>query len=87
VSDSWRKKRGGAPGEGAFMAIGFELFARLRSRFEPVDIVAVVRHNEKLGRGNWHKAAEAENFFLPRVQLFVHHEEVILQATIRATVQ
>lgn len=64
VSDSWRKRRGGAPGEGTFMPIGFELFARLRRRFEPVDIVCVVRHNEKLGRGNWHKAAEEQNFFL-----------------------
>ncbi|MFO0828007.1 MAG: DNA methyltransferase [Phycisphaerales bacterium] len=64
VSDSWRKRRGGGPGEGTFMPIGFELFARMRRRFEPVDIVVVVRHNQKLGRGNWHKAAEAENFFL-----------------------
>jgi SAM-dependent methyltransferase len=64
VSDSWRKRRGGAPGEGTFMPIGFELFARLRRRFDPVDIVSVVRHNEKLGRGNWHKAAEEQNFFL-----------------------
>ena len=64
VSDSWRKKRGGDPGEGTFMAIGFELFAMLRERFVPCDIVCVVRHNEKLSRGNWHKAAEAENFFL-----------------------
>ncbi len=64
VSDSWRKTRGGAPGEGTFMAIGFELFARLSKRFEPVDIIAVVRHNQKLAQGNWHKAAEAENFFL-----------------------
>lgn len=63
VSDSWRKKRGGEPGEGTLMPIGFELFARLRSRFVPVDIVCVARKNEKLGRGNWHKAAEEENFF------------------------
>ena len=32
----------------AFMPIGFELFALLRKHFEPVDIVAVVRHNAKL---------------------------------------
>lgn len=57
VSDSFRK---GQP----FMPIGFELFAILRERFEPVDIIAVVRHNEKLARGNFHKAAEEENFFL-----------------------
>jgi DNA modification methylase len=75
VSDSWRKKRGdesaggsrsNAPGTlgGEFMPIGFELFALLRRRFTPVDIIAVVRHNQKLSRGNWHKAAEEGNFFL-----------------------
>jgi DNA modification methylase len=57
VSDSFRK---GKP----FMPIGFELFALLRQHFEAVDIIAVVRHNEKLGRGNWRKAAEEGNFFL-----------------------
>lgn len=65
VSDSWRKRRGPAgEGGGVFMPIGFELFARLRERFRPVDIVAVVRHNEKLSRGNWRKAAVEGNFFL-----------------------
>lgn len=65
VSDSW-KKRKGAPGEGGgvFMPIGFELFAMMRERFRPVDIISVVRHNQKLARGNWHKAAEEGNFFL-----------------------
>jgi hypothetical protein len=29
-----------------------------------VDIISVVRHNAKLTRGNWHKAAEEGNFFL-----------------------
>jgi hypothetical protein len=46
------------------MPIGLELFSLLRRRFKPIDIIAVVRHNEKLQRGNWHKAAEEENFFL-----------------------
>jgi DNA modification methylase len=64
VSDSYRRRRGNAPGEGLFMPIGFELFARLRTRFEPVDIVAVVRHNAKLAKGNWRRAAEEGNFFL-----------------------
>lgn len=65
VSDSWRKRRGkkGAGG-GVFMPIGFELFALLRKRFRPIDICCVVRHNEKLGRGNWKKAAVEQNFFL-----------------------
>lgn len=66
VSDSWRKKKGGPKGSGAglFMPIGFELFNIMRRRLQPIDIIAVVRHNQKLKRGNWHKAAEEENFFL-----------------------
>ena len=66
VSDSWRKRKGGDPGSGAgqFMPIGFELFSILRRYFKPVDIIAVVRHNQKLSRGNWHKAAEEGNFFM-----------------------
>ncbi len=62
VSDSWRKRKG-APG-GQFMPIGFELFAILRRRFKPIDIVCVARQNQKLLRGNWRKAAEEQNFFL-----------------------
>lgn len=60
VSDSWRKTSKPQP----FSPIGFELFALLRRRFKPVDIIAVVRRNQKLSRGNWHKAAEEGNFFL-----------------------
>lgn len=63
VSDSWRKAKGKGQG-GVFMPIGFELFAILRDYLEPIDIVCVVRHNTKLQRGNWHKAAEEGNFFL-----------------------
>jgi hypothetical protein len=37
----------------------------LRERgFKPIDIVAVERFNQKLGHGQWHKAAEEGNFFL-----------------------
>lgn len=57
VSDSFRK---GQP----FKAIGFELFARLRRHFKPVDIVAVVRHSAKLARSNWTREAVKGNFFL-----------------------
>ncbi len=65
VSDSWRKRRGEAGGGGGvFMPIGFELFGMLRERFRPIDIICVVRHNAKLKRGNWHKAAQEQNFFL-----------------------
>lgn len=61
VSDSYKKRRDGGL---AFMPIGFELFALLRARFKPVDIVCVARKNTKLKRGQWHKAAEEGNFFL-----------------------
>ncbi|MEM8834404.1 MAG: DNA methyltransferase [Planctomycetota bacterium] len=57
VSDSYRKGR-------PFMPIGFELFAMLREFFVPMDIIAVTRHNAKLQRGNWHKAAVEGNYFL-----------------------
>jgi adenine-specific DNA-methyltransferase len=57
VSDSFVKGKG-------FFPIGFELFALLRKRFEPVDIVAVVRHNKTLNMGNYRAAADEGNFFL-----------------------
>ena len=63
VSDSYRKKKG-VKGGGVFTPIGFELFAMLRARFKPVDIISVVRHNQKLDRGNWRRAAEEGNFFM-----------------------
>lgn len=61
VSDSWKKRPSGV---GRFMPIGFELFSILRRSFRPIDIICVVRHNQKLDRGNWRKAAEEGNFFL-----------------------
>jgi DNA modification methylase len=57
VSDSFKK---GKP----FMPIGFELFGLMRRHFKPIDIIAVVRHNRTLKRGNWHAAAIEGNFFL-----------------------
>jgi len=65
VSDSWKKKKGKSGDQaGTLMPIGFELFSMMSQAFTPVDIICVVRHNTKLQRGNWHKAAEEENFFL-----------------------
>ncbi|MEC9372559.1 MAG: DNA methyltransferase, partial [Planctomycetota bacterium] len=61
VSDSFRKQKDPSK---SFMPIGFELFALLRERFRPVDIICVARKNAKLERGNWRKAAEEGNFFL-----------------------
>jgi DNA modification methylase len=57
VSDSWKK---GEP----FQPIGFDLFALLRQKFKPIDIVAVVRHNKTLKKGHWHKSAMEGNYYL-----------------------
>ncbi len=65
VSDSWKRRRGEkGGGGGTFMPIGFELFSRLRTRFQPVDVISVVRHNASLAKSNYNKAAEEGNFFL-----------------------
>jgi DNA modification methylase len=75
VSDSFRKRKG-KPG-GTFMPIGLDLFDMLRQRMRPLDMIAVVRHNEKLTRGNWRKAAVEENFFLRGfnyLMLFAKHD-------------
>lgn len=57
VSDSFVKGKG-------FRPIGFELFGRLRAKFEPVDIVSVVRRNRTLEMGNYRRAADEGGFFL-----------------------
>jgi DNA modification methylase len=62
VSDSYEHKKGS--GAGKFYPLGFELFEKLREKFEPVDIVSVVRHNKTLEMGNYRRAAEEGNFFL-----------------------
>jgi adenine-specific DNA-methyltransferase len=68
VSDSFVKG-------GGFYPIGFELFALLRKRFEPVDIISVVRHNKTLEMGNFRAAAEEGNFYLRGFNyLFIMHK-------------
>jgi SAM-dependent methyltransferase len=57
VCDFFHKKEGFAP-------VGFALFDQIAQLLEPVDTVAVVRHNRTLEMGNYHKAAEEQNFFL-----------------------
>lgn len=63
VSDSYSKPGANSRSTG-FAPIGFELFAMMRESMQAVDIISVVRQNQKLQRGNWHKAAEEGNFFL-----------------------
>lgn len=60
ISDSYEHKARA----GTFHPLGFELFARLRQRFEPADIISVVRHNKTLEKGNYRRAAEQGNFYL-----------------------
>jgi DNA modification methylase len=63
VCDSY--VHGGRPGVGTFCPIGFELFQRLCVvGFQPVDTIAVVRHNKTMEMGNYRRAAEEGNFFL-----------------------
>ncbi len=62
VSDSF-KKRKSKPG-GTFIPIGFAMFEMCYEHMEPIDLISVVRHSEKLERGNFRKAAEEQNFFL-----------------------
>ena len=64
VSDSFKKGKGVGTATDRFMPIGFDLLEIMKESFKPVDIIAVVRHNQKLSRGNWHKAAEEGNFFM-----------------------
>ena len=40
------------------------LFDTLAQIFQPIDVIAVTRHNKTLELGNYHKAAEEQNFFL-----------------------
>jgi adenine-specific DNA-methyltransferase len=68
VADSWRRNR-------PFCALGFGMFQMLCKHFEPVDIVAVVRHNRTLLQGNYHKAALKGNYFLRGFNyLFIMHK-------------
>lgn len=57
VCDYYEKKHGFAP-------VGFGLLSSLATYLEIVDIVAVQRNNKALEKGNFHKAAEEQNFFL-----------------------
>jgi adenine-specific DNA-methyltransferase len=57
VCDYFEKKRG-------FVPVGFGLFSLLSMYLEPLDHVAVVRHNKDLEKGNYRQAAERDNFFL-----------------------
>ena len=61
VSDSYVH---GAAGKAPSTPSASSCSRSCKSSFEPVDIVAVVRHNKTLEMGNYRKAAEEGNFFL-----------------------
>jgi len=57
VCDYFSTKKG-------FVPIGFKLFNIMIKYFTSVDIISVIRHNNDLKKGNYHKAAEENNFYL-----------------------
>ncbi len=57
VSDSAREGQ-------AFAPIGFELFDRLRRRFTPIDVIAVVRRSRSLKKGQGPKTARGGAYLL-----------------------
>jgi SAM-dependent methyltransferase len=57
VCDHFTKKKGYVP-------VGMKLFRLCAKRFNPIDTICVVRHNKDLKKGNYHKAAEEQNFHL-----------------------
>ena len=64
VSDSYKHNKTG----GTFAPLGLGLFRRMMEvgggGFEPVDHVAVVRHNKTLQMGNYRKAADEGGYFM-----------------------
>jgi len=55
--DSFRKNK-------PFCPIGVRLFELLENFFEPIDVIAVVRHNRTLKRRHYHTEAVKGNFYL-----------------------
>ena len=47
-----------------FVPVGINTFDLCMEFFSPVDVIAVVRHNKDLDKGNFRKAAVEQNFFL-----------------------
>lgn len=47
-----------------FLPLGFEMFLRLGSIMDPVDIISVVRRNANLKKNHWHTSAIEGNYYL-----------------------
>lgn len=58
IGDQWVKKR--------FTPVGFKIYQMLvdNVKFEPIDIVCVVRRNQSSNTGLWHYRAQKFNFYL-----------------------
>lgn len=56
ISDQYRDSR--------FTPVGFSLFSLLRNLFEPVDIIAVSRRNDRSLNPHWRHWSRRANFFL-----------------------
>lgn len=57
IGDHWRKKSG-------FIPVGFKIYNILEKYFNPVDIIAVSRHNQRSNTPLWQKRAKEFNFYL-----------------------
>jgi len=56
IGDQWRG--------GKFVPTGFKLFVKLSLHFQPVDVICVVRHNQRSNTPLWHHRARKFNFYL-----------------------
>lgn len=57
IGDHWRARSG-------FIPVGFKLYQRLLKYFEPVDIICIVRRNQRSNTPEWHERATKFNFYL-----------------------
>jgi len=56
IGDQWVKKR--------YTPVGFKLYEQLCKRFEPVDVICVVRRGQSSNTGLWYNRARRFNFYL-----------------------
>ncbi|MBN1328500.1 MAG: class I SAM-dependent methyltransferase [Candidatus Heimdallarchaeota archaeon] len=47
-----------------FTPVGLKLYSILESYFTPVDIICVIRHNQRSNTPEWHERAKRYNFYL-----------------------
>lgn len=57
IGDHWKKKTG-------FIPVGFNIYQMLIKYFETIDIICVVRRNQRSNTPIWHARAKNFNFYL-----------------------